>query len=300
MTLKPPIPVILDTDIGGDIDDTWALAMLLRSPELDPKLIVSDTGDTVYRARIIARLLETGGRTDIPVGIGLKRDAPAAKQPQAAWVEDYALERYPGAVIEDGVQAIVSTVMESKTQVTLICIGPVPNIRRALEIEPQIAERTRFVGMHGCFKTSQDGRRQVVPEYNVVADVPAARAALGAPWVEAVITPLDTCGRVRLRSDKYGMVARSPDPLARAVIENYRIWLGGARRRTSSILYDTVAVYLAFSRRLLAVREMGVRVSTDGYTVEDPDGPRLQCAMGWKNLSAFEDLLVARLTGEQG
>ena len=33
------VPVILDTDIGGDIDDTWALAMLLKSPELDLKLV---------------------------------------------------------------------------------------------------------------------------------------------------------------------------------------------------------------------------------------------------------------------
>ena len=49
------IPVILDTDIGDDIDDTWALAMLLRSPELDVKLIVTDTRNTTTRARIVAR-----------------------------------------------------------------------------------------------------------------------------------------------------------------------------------------------------------------------------------------------------
>ncbi len=36
------IPVILDTDIGGDIDDTWALGLLLKSPELDLKLVVGD------------------------------------------------------------------------------------------------------------------------------------------------------------------------------------------------------------------------------------------------------------------
>lgn len=35
------IPVVLDTDLGSDIDDTWALAMLLRSPELDVKLILT-------------------------------------------------------------------------------------------------------------------------------------------------------------------------------------------------------------------------------------------------------------------
>jgi len=67
------IPVILDTDIGTDIDDTWALALLLRCPELDVRLVVSDTGNTEYRAAIIARLLEVAGRTDIPVGIGIKQ-----------------------------------------------------------------------------------------------------------------------------------------------------------------------------------------------------------------------------------
>jgi inosine-uridine nucleoside N-ribohydrolase len=65
------IPVILDTDIGGDIDDTWALAMMLRCPELDIKLVVSDTGNTTYRAKIIAKILHIAGRTDIAVGIGI-------------------------------------------------------------------------------------------------------------------------------------------------------------------------------------------------------------------------------------
>lgn len=44
----PRMPVILDTDIGGDIDHTWALAMLPRCPELDVRLVVSDTGNTRY------------------------------------------------------------------------------------------------------------------------------------------------------------------------------------------------------------------------------------------------------------
>jgi len=44
------IPVIFDTDIGSDIDDTWALAMLLRSPELHPILITTESRNTTYRA----------------------------------------------------------------------------------------------------------------------------------------------------------------------------------------------------------------------------------------------------------
>ena len=55
-TAEEPIPVIFDSDIGGDIDDTWALAYLVRSPELDLRLVVTDHGDTVYQARVAARL----------------------------------------------------------------------------------------------------------------------------------------------------------------------------------------------------------------------------------------------------
>jgi len=49
---RQPIPVVLDTDIGTDIDDTWALAFLLRCPELDVRLITTATGDTFDRARL--------------------------------------------------------------------------------------------------------------------------------------------------------------------------------------------------------------------------------------------------------
>ena len=59
-------PVVFDTDIGTDIDDTWALAQLLRSPDLDLKLVLTDTGDTHYRAAVAAKFLEAAGRSDVP------------------------------------------------------------------------------------------------------------------------------------------------------------------------------------------------------------------------------------------
>ena len=57
-----PVPLILDTDIGDDIDDTWALGFLLKSPELDLKLVVGDYGRPNYRARLLAKFLQNVGR----------------------------------------------------------------------------------------------------------------------------------------------------------------------------------------------------------------------------------------------
>jgi len=293
-------PVILDTDIGSDIDDTWALVMMLKSPELDVKLITTDTGDTKYRAKIVAKLLEIAGRTDIPIGIGIPW--PEAPSSQALWVQGYNLASYPGTIRENGVEAIVETIMGSPELITLVCIGPVPNIKAALEREPRIAERARFVGMQGSLWRGYDGSPHPVAEYNVARDPEACQAAFGASW-EVTITPLDTCGIVRLRGKKYETIRDCENPLVQALMENYRIWVQNSEwargfdpDKESSVLFDTVAVYLAFSEELLVIKEHGVRVTDDGRTLIDESARRIRCATEWKDLAAFEDLLVHRLT----
>lgn len=80
-----PVRVIYDSDIGGDIDDTWALG-LLKCPELDVKLVVGDFGAIDYRARIFAKFLEAAGRTDIPIGLGIL-SGPQHTGGQAAWLK---------------------------------------------------------------------------------------------------------------------------------------------------------------------------------------------------------------------
>ncbi len=297
-----PLPVILDTDIGDDIDDTFALLMLLRSKELDLKLVVTDFGDTVYRARLAAKLLEAMGRPDVPLGIGLRQnEKPGA---QAEWLGDYALSRYPGKVHADGVQALIDTVMASKERVTVIAIGPAPNFEVALQREPRLAERARFVGMYGSLHRGYDGAARRDAEWNVKSAILGFRRALEAPW-PMLLTPLDTCGIVRLAPPKWAKVLASPDPGARALVENNRLWCKARpdicgkdptrAERDTTVLYDTVAVYLAFSQKLVRLEETGVRVDDAGMTIPDPTARKRRWAVAWTDLGAYEDLLVERL-----
>jgi inosine-uridine nucleoside N-ribohydrolase len=295
MTDKP-IPVILDTDIGTDIDDTWALAMLLKCPELDLKLVVSTAGDTPHRARILCRLLEIAGRTDIPVGIGVRDHTREYPYPQAPWVRDYPLADYPGTVHEDGVGATIDMLMAAPEPVTLVTIGPLGNIGAALRRAPGIAPRTRYVGMQGSIHRNVENAEGAIAEWNVVCDIPAAQAVFAAPWLSAAITPLDTCGRVRLREENYRAVTACADPLTRAVIDNYRIWLGGQPDEASSILFDTVAVHLAYSTRYLKMETMGLRVDGEGYMRPDPAAPPVNVALDWLDLVGFENELSRIMT----
>ena len=296
MTTTTKIPVILDTDIGSDIDDAWALAMLLRCPELDLKLAVSASGDTTARARIIAKMLAVAGRDDVPVGVGVPK--PPQEMPYADWARDFDLAAYRGGAHKDGVQALIDTIMKSPRPVALICIGPLTNIAEALRREPRIARNSRFIGMTGSVFRGYNGAAEISKEYNVIVDIPACQAAFAAPW-DITITPLDTCGIVRLTGEKYAACRRSRDVLTRAVMEQYDLWRrGGDDEGASSILFDTVAVYLGFSEELLSMKTVGVRVTDDGFTPPDPSARPVHVAADWKDLPAFEDFLVARLTGK--
>lgn len=294
-------PVILDTDIGTDIDDTWALAMLLNCPELDPRLIVTTSGDTVYRAHLTTRFLQVAGRTDIPIAPGLN-DPNGGMKFQEPWLEGFDVAVYPGQILEDGARAMVEVIMTSPAPVTVISIGVATNVARGLELEPRIAAKCRFVGMHGSVHLGYGGQPGAVPESNVRYDVAALRKVFAAPWQETIITPLDTCGLVALDGERYQQIYRSENPVLQALIENYKIWAKLVTWMTvdyeetqSSTLFDTVAIYLAYSFDLLEMENIRLRITDDGLTVPDPAGDEVLVALRWHDLDAFYDHLVERL-----
>jgi inosine-uridine nucleoside N-ribohydrolase len=310
---KEKVAVIFDTDICDDIDDTWALVLLLRSPEFDVKLVTTEVGNTEAKARVVARLLEIASRTDIPVGIGLQQHKNEHRQ--TPWAKDYDLSSYPGTIHRDGVQAIVDTIMSSSKPMKVVAVGPLPNIAAALQHEPRIAQKAEFVGMHGSVRRGYGGSTTLSAEYNVRAFAKEAQKVFTAGW-NVTITPLDTCGIVQLKDQKYQRVFKSRNRLTRALIENYRVWYrqGILNERkdmseaelnkkvaekvdhSSTTLFDTVAIYLAMSTELVKMEKLPIVATDDGYTRIDDKGKVINCATEWKDLGAFEDFLVDRLT----
>jgi inosine-uridine nucleoside N-ribohydrolase len=304
------IPVIFDTDIGDDIDDTWALIMLLQSPEFDIKLVTTAVNNTEEKAKIVTKILEIAGRTDIPVGIGIQQNKNNHRQRE--WVGDYKLSSYPGKVHQDGIQAIIDTIMKSRKPITVIATGPLPNIAAVLQREPKIAQKARFVGMHGSIYKGYGGSSEVSAEYNVRAYPAAVQKVFAAPW-DVTITPLDTCGIVHLTGQKYRKVLKANTPLKNALIENYRAWykqgilnkdlseeelnkrVDQQINSRSTTLFDTVGIYLGMTEKLVKMEKLGIKVTDDGYTRIDKNAKVINCATEWKDLGAFEDFLVERL-----
>ena len=301
---QPRTPVILVTDIGTDIDDSWALALALRSPELDLKLVLTDPADTVYRAKVTAKFLEAAGRSDVPIGIG---DNTASKgedsQNLTPWIAGYDLAKYPGKVYKDGIGALIDVVESSPVPVTIVAIGPVPSLALAVIRAPQIAAKCRFVGMHGSFDVGYGGG-PVSAETNVRVDPSGLRTVLAAPWRDVLLTPLDTCGLVGLAGARYHAIwSATSDPMLRALIESYCVfaprqnWMVCDYFTTrSTTLFDCVAVYLAYSEDLVDIETVRFDITDDGYTRRSPTGAfKARVALRWKNRDGFEAQLAGRL-----
>ncbi len=274
-------PVILISDIGTDIDDTWALALALRSPELDLKLVLVDPADTAYRAKIAAKFLEAAARTDVAVAVGDNNGGAGDDQKTLSpWIEGYDLGKYPGTTYRDGVGALIDTVERSPVPVTIIAIGPVHSLALALRRDPAIAAKCRLVGMYGSFEVGYGGGPPSA-ETNVRVNPEGLRAVLSAPWQDILLTPLDTCGLVELAGEPYHRIwSATADPMLRAVIESYCIfaprqnWMKCDFFATrSTTLFDCVAVYLAYSEAHVVTETIRFDVTDDGFTRRSASGP---------------------------
>lgn len=300
---RHPTPVVFHTDIGTDIDDTWALAQILRSPELDLKYVLTDTGDTHYRAALVAKFLEAAGRTDVAIGIGLP--TPTGDQPLnlGPWLTGYDLAKYPGHVDADGIAGLIRCVMQSPEPLTIISTSGVPSLAAALSREPRLAPQCRFVGMFGSIDRGYGENSPPVAEWNVKVAPAALRQVLAAPWRDVLITPLDTCGVVSIAGEDYHAIwSATGDPVLRALIENYCIfaprvtWMRCDFFTThSTTLFDCVAVYLATSEALVTTETLKLRITDDGWMRRDPAGLRVRVALHWKDRAAFEHQLAQRL-----
>lgn len=291
------IPVILDTDIGNDIDDTWALGMLLNSPELDLRLLLTSTGDARYRAKVAARFLEACGRSNIPVGIGISR-VDGSPETMHEYVDSYRLEKYPGEILENGVDRALELI-DTEPELTVIGIAPLTSLAELCRRSGRAVSRCRLCVMGGAIAKQHRGVNGAIAEYNIKLDVPAARRTFLAPWREVRLTPLDHCGDIVLSGMNYRKITEASSPIPRNILQQYAVWRNYWRHDgpvcASSILYDTAAVHLAYSDEFTRMEWLKLVVDDCGFTRISPEEREISVAMEMTEPAAFQQRLVERL-----
>jgi purine nucleosidase len=233
---RAPVKVILDTDIGTDIDDAWALGLAMSSPEFELVAVTVTDGDTTARARLACKLLYTSNRGDVPVAIGRPTPPPQGIDYQFAWAEDFTAKL---PVTTAAAQLIVDTARRFPSEMTLIAVGPLQNVADALRLEPRLPKLLkRVVLMSGSIGGSALSPAPMA-EWNVVRATADAQLVYAAGFPLTTV-PLDATTYVRLNDQERERLRARDTPLTRSLEALYRLWLNDPSRRMT--LHDQLAV----------------------------------------------------------
>lgn len=281
--------VLLDTDIGSDIDDAVCLAYLLAQPECNLLGVTTVSGQPVARAKLASALCRAAGRA-VPIFPGAPRPllGPSLQPeaPQAA-----ALERWPHDAEFPGGEAVEfmrHTIRTHPGEVTLLAIGPLTNVALLFAADPEIpALLAGLVMMVGVFTNQRAGAGPT--EWNAINDPHATAMVYQAPAAVHRSVGLDVTTQVRLPAGE--VRRRFQHPLLRPVLDFAEVWFRGQDEIT---FHDPLAAATIFDPGLCTFARGWVEVETTsprlgGFTAwqPDPTGPH-QVALGVQAERFFE------------
>ncbi len=292
-----PLPILIDTDIGDDIDDALAIALALASPEVDLRAVTTVFGDVATRTRLALKLLATCGRSDIPVGTGrsapLMGPAPTHTPNQAVVLDPDEVLPEPSPHPAD--ELIRRTASEAAGDLTIITIGAMTNMALALLRDTRLARRARLIVMGGVV-----GRQQA--EWNIRCDPEAARICFEA-GIPITMVGLDVTMKCQMTEADLRALAANGSPATDLLEAMVGAWSGsadGQRKRRCPILHDPLAVAVAFRQDLVSMQPFKVAVETRGeftraFTVATPsDKPNANVCLD-VNADAFCRLFMERI-----
>src|SRR5665213_496277 len=238
-----PEKIIIDTDIGDDIDDAFAAGLALSSPEFEVLGFSASFGDTVTRAKMLDRMLGELGRGDIPVAMG----APAAVNPGAFTQRRYAEGgAFARATHPSSVDFVLDQARRYPGQVTLVAIGPLPNVGAMIDRDPAAFRKLkRVVIMGGNIRPLLDPYGVAAPiaphpEWNIKNDIASAQKLFTA-GVPLVVMPLDSTANLKLHEVARTALFAHGSMLTNILAGLYYEW-SAATRNATPILYDPMTI----------------------------------------------------------
>ena len=292
-SLAKPEKIIIDTDIGDDVDDAFALALALRSSELQILGISTSFGDTETKAKLVDRLLGEAGRTDIPVAVGISDPQLQIRLSQRAYSEGGHFAR-PSHL--KAVDFILEQIRRYPGEITLVAIGPLINVGAVIDKDPQAFRKLRrVVLMGGSIERGYDDLGYTKPhgpdaEWNIKNDISSARTLL-ASGVPVFMMPLDST-QLKLDEIKRAILFGAGTPLTDALTLLYHEW--GQQTPT---LYDPMTIAFIDDPKLCPVTPMHIEIDHKGFTRAGPGDPNAQACM-ISDPEAFFHFYIPRVMGK--
>jgi len=287
-----PEKVIIDTDIGDDIDDAFAIALAVQSPELQLLGVTTTFGDTEARARIAARLLEEAGRADIPVLAGVPTKTSNVMTQQRYGENSQFAKTAPASAVD----FILQQIQKYPGQITLVGIGPLMNVGALIDKDAAAFRKLKRVVIMGGSIECGYGELWICPErgpdaeWNIVNDITSAKK-LFQSGVPLYMMPLDST-QLKLDETKRAYLFRQGTRLTDALTLLYHEW-----GQPTPTLFDPVTIAFMVNPNICPVEPMHIRVDDKGFTRREAGEPNAQVCMK-SDETAFFRLLIGRIAAQ--
>jgi len=250
--------VILDTDIGTDVDDALALSVLLGSQSVDLLGITTVYGDTLLRSKIamhICELVERSVKTYVGESLPISG--------REVWMSGEEGKNYKNLnrfnpESQHAVEYLVETIVSNPNSIDIIAIGPLTNIARAVQESKNFAQNVKQIWiMGGDFTQSR-------VEHNFKCDIDAARIVLESK-IPISILDLPSSQKTIIRTGEIDQIGRAPQlgPLLHSEIMS---WIR-PRNQDWTTPHDPIAALALLAPEFFETSPAGqVRINADGMS----------------------------------
>jgi purine nucleosidase len=297
-----PVPLVVDTDIGSDVDDALALALAVRHPDLDLRAVTTVSSQPELRARFVNALLEVAGAPDVPVAVGRS----VAGDDRNTIGDEHTDRLVPGSDASHGDAVAVLASVDAETAIATI--GQQTNLAAAVVLEPRLARRARELtvmgGSFAPFRTPDGQVHGAERDWNLVLDPAGAVGALTQGWRHLRYVPIDVTFRTVLTRGHVDRL-RDGDELCRllaGLLDGWRERVHpSAPSEFAALLHDPLAVACVTECAYVHAERMPVTVILDdrglACTVVDPVEGYDADVVRAVDAPAFADWMVETLLG---
>jgi purine nucleosidase len=250
--------VLLDTDIGNDIDDAICLEYLLRNASCDLLGVTTVTAGSLERAKLASALCMYAGRADVPIVAGAQR--PLEREPlQEPPISKVGQWPHASDFDTDALSFLSQTIRAHPHQVTLLAIGALTNVAQLFLADPScVALLKSLVLMGGRYFSPK-------PEWNIRNDPEAAAVVFGAPVPHLRAVGLDVTHQVKVSAEEFRSHFSGP------LLDFAGPWLA---RRGETHFHDPLAAATIFRPGICGYQQGLVTLSNeDTVFTPDPSGP---------------------------
>lgn len=290
--------IIIDTDIGSDVDDAIAITLALKSPELKVEGITTVYGNTILRSQIALKLLELMGIDDVPVAAGIEK--PLLREREVWWAghEGKGIltdsDKNLKPIDKHAVDFLVEKILENPGEITLVTIGPLTNIAAAIIKEPKIIENVKEIIMMGGVARIFDNAPELpYIEHNIKCDPEAASVVFNS-GIPITMVGLDVTLKVPINRSHLQKIKDVGTDLTDTLVRLIEIWWNFLKS-DSSCMHDPLALSYCIKPEFLETVNCKVIVETQGkhtvgQTIVIPDkdsNVKVACGVDSENFIEF-------------